>query len=510
MTQDLILSEPHPAGELTPTLKYLSPQIAQAVLVDTPAHRFHVEWDPDAPVTGMGNLVFFIQFLATAGVYQSWVAGCPVCYQSPNAPQKNDLLGTIFLSTVSGHRRYAHVTTLRNDKVNPVGLGMSRVCSEDSVRRAFEDEDPQELEQWQTKALEDSYKPALKHPWILDIDVTVKPIYGNQEGAQVGYNPKKPGRPSHVYHSYLMGDLRLVLDVEVHPGKKHAASHGFKRLWSLCDGFAADERPALIRGDCQYGQEHLMSEAEERNQHYVFRLRMTRRSKDLIRWMGQNGRWTDLGQGWSAQEGTLRLSGWSKARRVIVLRRLKRVDKAPDSERQLEWNVLTADAVEYEYMVLVTNTILGLVEVADLYRQRSSMENVFDEIKNQWGWGGYTTQDLLRCQVAARNVALIYNWWTLFVRCAQPTKAMEAIRSRPLLLSAVGRVIRHSGQTILRLTSMHGQSSMAQELLNGVSLFLSGLKNTAEQLSSQDCWQRIWDRILAPFLHSKGALPAPT
>jgi hypothetical protein len=36
-------------------------------------------------------------------------------------------------------------------------------------------------------------------------------------------------------------------------------------------------------------------------------------------------------------------------------------------------------------------------------------------------------------------VALIYNWWTLYVRCVQPTKAREAIQSRPLLLSAVGR-----------------------------------------------------------------------
>jgi hypothetical protein len=28
----------------------------------------------------------------------------------------------------------------------------------------------------------------------------VKPLYGHQEDAQVGYNPQKPGRPSHVYH----------------------------------------------------------------------------------------------------------------------------------------------------------------------------------------------------------------------------------------------------------------------------------------------------------------------
>jgi hypothetical protein len=36
--------------------------------------------------------------------------------------------------------------------------------------------------------------------YIIDIDVTVKP----QEGAVVGYNPKKPGRPSHVHHTYML------------------------------------------------------------------------------------------------------------------------------------------------------------------------------------------------------------------------------------------------------------------------------------------------------------------
>ena len=36
----------------------------------------------------------------------------------------------------------------------------------------------------------------LDKPWVLDIDATVKPLYGRQEGAELGYNPAKPGRPS--------------------------------------------------------------------------------------------------------------------------------------------------------------------------------------------------------------------------------------------------------------------------------------------------------------------------
>ncbi|MEJ2118411.1 MAG: hypothetical protein P8Y36_11175, partial [Alphaproteobacteria bacterium] len=40
----------------------------------------------------------------------------------------------------------------------------------------------------------------------------------HQEGAVVGYNPKKPGRPSHVHHTYMLAGLRLVMGVETAPG----------------------------------------------------------------------------------------------------------------------------------------------------------------------------------------------------------------------------------------------------------------------------------------------------
>ncbi len=43
----------------------------------------------------------------------------------------------------------------------------------------------------------------------------MKLLYGHQEGAVVGYNPKKPGRPSHSYHTYSMAGTRIVLDVDV-------------------------------------------------------------------------------------------------------------------------------------------------------------------------------------------------------------------------------------------------------------------------------------------------------
>jgi hypothetical protein len=171
---------------------------------------------------------------------------------------------------------------------------------------------------------------------------------------------------------------------------------------------------------------------------------------------------------------------------------------------------LSAPPSEYEYQVLGTNLTKELWSVSGLYAQRADAENVYDELKNQWGWGGFTTKDLLRCQVAARNVALIYNWWNLFVRCAEPERPREAGPSRPLLLCAVGRGIESGRQITLRLTSTHAGAGRGQRLLTGLSLFLSGLLNTAEQLTEAARWERIGDRILGPWLRPAGRLPAPS
>jgi len=37
----------------------------------------------------------------------------------------------------------------------------------------------------------------MEGPFVLELDSTVETVYGSQEGAEVGYNPQKPGRSSY-------------------------------------------------------------------------------------------------------------------------------------------------------------------------------------------------------------------------------------------------------------------------------------------------------------------------
>jgi len=479
------------------------------MVVDTLGGRMHVHWDTQAQATPNGQLVFFAEFLATAGVFDAFVESCPLEYHSPNSPGKRDVLGTLVLAALAGHRRYAHVTALRGDAVAAQALGMARIVSEDTVRRGLQRIDAEPSEQWLRPALTHSVREALAVPWVLDIDASIKPLYGRQEGAEIGYNPHKPGRPSHVLHTYWVGNLRLVLDVQVSPGKQHTSLHARDGLARLLDELG-DRGPALVRGDCGYGNEGILTVLEARGQPYLLRLRQTKNVKRLIARQANRADWTRSdAQGWQSAEAELKLEGWSRTRRVVLLRRRIRDDEPVNAVREstqlrlpIEDDTVLEAHEMWEYTVLVTDVTYPLETVAQLYRDRCDCENGFDELKNQWGLGGFTTQDITRCQTTARIVALVYNWWSWYCRAAHPEGRLEAVTSRPLLLAAVGRSASHAGSTQLYLTPLHAMTRHIRSLVDNIRKALDHVRCLAEQLPKTDRWRELLRYICARIVPS--------
>ncbi|MFN9571714.1 MAG: hypothetical protein ACK58C_06525 [Betaproteobacteria bacterium] len=111
---------------------------AEPQVVDTLGGRMHLRWDDVVAATPHGQWVSFAEFLATTGVFDRWVSGCPLEYRSGNAPDKREVLGTLMLGLLAGHRRCAHITALRGDAVAAQALGMAGVVSKDALRRALE------------------------------------------------------------------------------------------------------------------------------------------------------------------------------------------------------------------------------------------------------------------------------------------------------------------------------------------------------------------------------------
>lgn len=249
----------------------------------------NIEWsEDDSRMTQMGGLAYFAQFLGATGLFDDLVQSCPLSYDSNNAPAKRDIVGMMLLSVLSGQTRYAHMSALSGDKVDAALLGMSKNPSEDSVRTTALGKLTQDVpaleqtERWLARGFDKVCEGSLDVPWVLDVDVTIKQLYGKQEGAVLGYNPVKPGRPSHAYHSFWVGHLRLCLGVQVRPGNETSGSYGLGPLVVWLKALPLSQRPEFVRGDIGYGTETWMLQLELLGIAFLFKLKQTKGVKELI------------------------------------------------------------------------------------------------------------------------------------------------------------------------------------------------------------------------------------
>jgi hypothetical protein len=114
-----------------------------------------------------------------------------------------------------------------------------------------------------------------------------------------------------------------------------------------------------------------------------------------------DGAWEPAGHGWEGQSVQLRLSGWGRQRRVVLMRR--KLEGTPavseqdaNGQRRLGFATIDGRQKVWEFSALVTSSDAEIRTLGQLYRDRGDCENDFDELKNQWGWGGFTTHDVRR------------------------------------------------------------------------------------------------------------------
>ena len=468
----------------------------QSILRPGELASYGVEWTECSRVTPLGGMAYFGHFLHANGLFDDLVEACPLSYSSNNAPNKRQVLGTAVCAILKGARRYAHLSHIHGDTVCAETLGLKGgFVSEDSVRRGFRTgtrKDWEAWDHWLSAAERAAILPLLSERYILDLDTSVKPVYGRQEGAEIGYNPLRPGRPSQALHVGFIGGLRLLVSLDVQGGKAHGAKHMAPKIWDWVDSLPANCKPALIRGDIGFGNEGYLCECEVRELSHLFKIKMSKNVQKLISKLAtqQGANWQQTPGGWQALEARLKLKGWSRERRVVVMRRpipvnVLRPRKEPDWLPHLD-GFATLDKWEYAAVVCSADQLLD--SLPKLYAERADCENVLDEVKNQWGLGGFTTKDLKRCKVMARLTALVCNWWNVFMRIAEPTEHMEALTSRPELLHVIATLVTHADKKVLRFCSHHENASHVRSAFNRLHKVFSCIESIAGQLDRPTVW----------------------
>ena len=155
------------------------------------------------------------------------------------------------------------------------------------------------------------------------------------------------------------------------------------------------------------------------------------------------------------------------------------------------------DQTKHEFEFYVTS--LGEKEanswqIVDLYRKRADTENVFDEIKNQWGFSGFCSRHQQVTELAARLLLLTYNLWNLFLRLMRPEKHLEAITGRKWFLLIAARLTKSSRQRSMQIAV---GGTWWEELKDGYQRICQWISSTAPQLKTPE--QKIADfSFLAP------------
>ena len=207
----------------------------------------------------------------------------------------------------------------------------------------------------------------------------------------MSYNPTKPGRPSHAYHAFLMAGTRLVLDVDVAPGNRHRSKSAAPSLWALLERLGREHWPRLVRGDKDWASEGNMASCEGAGLDYLFKLRLTKGARRLAERLMARDEWEDAGQGWSGIEAELRLQGWSRTRRVVVLRRrlpgTVALTRSDDGQGDLFWADAQPGTGVWEFAVLATSLDLEVRSVAQLYRDRADVGERLRRVEEPVGLG---------------------------------------------------------------------------------------------------------------------------
>jgi hypothetical protein len=352
---------------------------------------------------------------------------------------------------------------------------MEAVVGDDTVRRFFKSVDPALGAEWIARHAKPMWG-ALPETIVLDWDSTVQPKYGHQEGAEVGYNPGKPGRRS--YHPLLavVSRTRLCPIYRFRSGNTVSATQ-WEEAMADAERWLGERKVSLNRGDLGFGHDAIMAwhEAAPARPKFLFKLKLTTLVRSALHrlkdsdWQGP----ATLGACQIA-EARIQLTGWKASRRVIFARTLQGV--VPAADRADFW-----DQHKHEFAVYVTNLpedVNGW-QIQELYRQRADTENVFDELKNQWGFSGFCAKSRATTELAARLLLMVYNLWTLFVRFIVPQKHTEAKRGRRWFLLIAARLVQSGRQKEVQVSISGG---WAQQLRDGYLRLHEWIRTTAPQL----------------------------
>ena len=330
------------------------------------------------------------------------------------------LITQFMLSVWCGANRFEHGEVTRHDPVLGRLFGFSRMANFKAVMRLFRKFTQATNEHVFGHLYRWFFTQIAVDGLTLDLDSTVMTRYGTQEGAVRGYNPTKPGRPSHHPLMAFVADTRMIANCWLRPGNTQSAHNVRGFLDSTLDRLG-DKQVALLRADSGFSDQAFLQDLEHKKLHHVIALRL---NQPLQRALVESSGWWMLDDGIDLVSITYQAPSWSRPRRVVGIR--QHIDKRVNPKgKTLSLWASDPQWGRYRFAALVTDVTLPAAEIWRLYRGRADCENRIKELKYDFAADSICLQDFWATE-ASLNVALLaYNFMSLFRQAALRASVLE-------------------------------------------------------------------------------------
>jgi len=292
--------------------------------------------------------------------------------------------------------------------------------------------------------LHDAWRAAMLRPSaqaVFDLDRTVLTVYDHQERAEVGYNPKKRGRPSYLALLCLEGNTQDGWEGSYHPGDTHVSTIMIPLLEHPFPKLPAAIREVRVRADSAFYDHEIIEFIEGKRAFYAIVARLTRPLKNRLSGL----RYRQVASAVWAGEFQYCPRGWPRERRFVVIRRpVPEEPSAPLSLFQMGG---------YTYQALVTNLTLQPLNLWRFYNRRAGAELIIRELKYAYALGKIPTNDFQANEAFFQIVLLAYNLLNWFQRLCVPPHLQRATlqRLRQHLLVVPAQLVRPGGAPTLPL-----------------------------------------------------------
>ena len=404
----------------------------------------------DSTLTHFGGLVLMQRFCQKLGLRRQ-LQRCVKVPQRREEFHPADLLLALVYVQIAGLRRISKTQILQYNGAFLSLLGLDRFPDPTSLRRLLHRLEPSTIRQ--LVRMHDRLRRQLfgvsapRTTLIFDLDSVVLTVYGQQQGARIGYNPKKKGRRS--YHPLLAFEShgQEFWHGSFRPGNtaaKTGAVHFLERCLAKVPSTLARSR-IRVRADSGFFAGKVLGGLENKGCGYV----VVAKQYGTIRRHALAVRYQKLRHGWEAAEFSHQAHGWPKARRFVVIRRP--IPEDPEEAAQLK---LFQDR-RYAYEVLVTNLKLSPWRVWRFYAPRATVEKTIRELLYDLPLSQIPTGQWVANVAYFHVMMLAYNLVHWFKRLCLPREyahaTVETVRRDFLALP--GRLAHPGGRHVLQLPS---------------------------------------------------------